>query len=73
MKSSSFSGEWISVKEKLPDRDGPVLIHAETADEKSPLIHIAWFDPDHRFTLVPIHFAKSITHWMFLPPNPKGE
>jgi hypothetical protein len=64
--------DWISIDDRLPAVDGPVLIHAETADENKPLIVIAWYDPGgHGWSLIVPCFIPSITHWMPLPEPPE--
>lgn len=68
-----MKNQWISIKEKLPDKDAPYLIHALTADIDKPLIAMAWHDPHgYGWSLMPKHFIKSITHWMPLPEPPNN-
>ena len=62
---------WVAVKDRLPDEDGPYLIHAESGDPKRPLICTAWYDPrGFGWSLIRKEWIPSITHWMPLPPAP---
>jgi hypothetical protein len=64
--------EWISVKERLPEVDGRVIVHAPSADPRHPLINFAWYDPSgFGWSLFPHCFIDSITHWMPLPEPPE--
>lgn len=67
--------EWRSIKDELPSEDGPVLVHAESADPDKPLITTAWFDPNFpgNWSLIIAAFIPSITHWMPKPPPPSKE
>jgi hypothetical protein len=62
---------WIKIKDKLPDKDGPCLFFAPSADPDQPLISRCWFTPGQGFSLVPVCFLDSITHWMPLPDWPE--
>lgn len=61
--------QWISVKDRLPDEDEVVLVHAECNSTILPKI----IELGHWDTLVCKIGMKFITHWMPLPPPPKGE
>jgi hypothetical protein len=61
---------WIPVKSHLPDKDAPYLIFAESVDPDRPYIRIAWYDPKFGWSLLPIAWIDSITHWMPLPDFP---
>ena len=63
--------KWISIEDKLPDKDAVYLIHAPSADPDKPFIHIAWYDPDFGWSLLPKVWIPAITHWMPLPEPPK--
>lgn len=65
------SNEWISVKDILPDKDGPVLIYAPSADKDKPFIMMAWYDPSGFGWTAPKFLLKHITYWMYLPEPPK--
>ena len=63
---------WISVKEKLPEKDGLVLVFAKSEDPRKPLICQAWFNPSNsNWSLLPEIWVDAITHWMYLPEPPK--
>ena len=65
--------KWISVKDRLPEDEGFVLIHAPSADEHKPVIITAWHDTETReWGLVDV-WANAVTHWMPLPVPPKGD
>lgn len=64
-----MQNEWISVKDRLPDKEGTYL----TCTEKNA-IHL------DSFCIYPSHNTKfwvggngRVTHWMSLPEPPKGE
>lgn len=68
--------EWISVKDRLPDEDGEVLIYMPNEDWEE-LIAIVPFSVEHKkFYSYSDEVAidqelKRITHWMPLPEPPK--
>jgi hypothetical protein len=64
--------DWIPVEERLPDRDGPVLIYAPSADADCPLIYVAWHDPSGpEWSGLPRPWLDAITHWLPLPKHPE--
>lgn len=80
-------GEWISVKDRLPEHDTPVLVFAEgkheafIGDSVIAITHIGnqklWHDsPDHWNWVSPWQYFMTdyeITHWMPLPNPPERE
>lgn len=58
-------GEWINVKDRLPDVSGRYLTHCDV--EGQSLVCILYFE---QFVY---GFEKEVTHWMLLPEPPKGE
>lgn len=61
--------EWISVKERLPEIDTPIL-----GWHKMGKAFIYWFDGTKDFPLrdgFGGRDGKSVTHWMPLPDPPK--
>lgn len=63
---------WISVKDRLPEKDALYLIHAPSLDEKKPLITCAWYNPNlPGWSMLVECWLKAITHWMPLPEPPK--
>lgn len=64
--------KWISVKDRLPDKDYRYLTYQPSMDKNSPFIYIAWYHPDQkRWTLLPSVLCDSITHWMDIPKGPE--
>lgn len=68
--------EWISVKDKLPPEDDPVLVvvHGYRGGfEPISLVEISSYSHDFGFSLddLPIGGVIDITHWMPLPELPK--
>ncbi len=64
-----MQSEWISVKDRLPEKEGTYLTYTENEQ-----IHIDCF------CIYPNHGTKffvggngKVTHWMPLPEPPKGE
>ena len=64
--------QWRDFRTDPPTDDAALIIHAESADPKMPLIVTAWFSPDFGLSLVPEMWIPSITHWMPLPEPPTG-
>jgi len=69
---------WIDIKNELPSKTGTYLIHAPTADEKKPLILIAWYEVgggkyEQGWSLIPGPFCDKITHWLKLIPPTRSE
>ena len=63
--------EWIAIKDRLPEKDGPYLVFAESADPNKPFIQIAWCEPnDYGWSLIPTVWVNALTHWMPLPTRP---
>jgi len=63
--------KWISVKDRLPDRDAPYIVFIETADPDKPLMLIAWYRPEFGFSGIVTYWIDAITHWMELPDWPE--
>jgi hypothetical protein len=61
--------QWISVKDRLPEEDEVVLVHAQCHSAIMPKI----IELGHWDTLVRRNGIKFITHWMPLPPPPKED
>lgn len=61
---------WVSVKDRLPTRDDKYFVYCPSADEDSPLIAMAWFDPNgFGWSLLPKDWIEAITHWRSIPRN----
>lgn len=58
--------EWISVEERLPERNGRYLI----IDDEGYMVVASWYKDCGWF--IPICRANPVTHWMPLPEAPKG-
>jgi hypothetical protein len=55
---------WISVVDKLPDREGLYLVHAPSLEDKKPLICTAWFSPNGgSWSFLPSVWAEAVSHW----------
>jgi hypothetical protein len=62
---------WISVVDKLPEKDGLCLVCVPMADEKY-MISTAWYDPTgFGWSLMPEQWIGAITHWQPLPEPPR--
>ena len=64
---NNVGDKWISVKDRLPDRDGWYLVMIKWADEATTL----YFSDDYWRDIEDEIY--SVTHWMPLPMPPKGE
>ena len=71
--------EWIPVKERLPERDGPVLT-SYGFSEGGEISDMRFFSVMGYYAVDPKpHFqyegyrGLTVTHWMPLPQPPKGE
>jgi hypothetical protein len=64
----SLRGYWQD-KSPPPERTGFYLIHAPSADPKSPLLAMCWWNGETWEGLVAV-WLKAITHWMPLPKPP---
>lgn len=63
----SISAPWISVKERLPEEDDPVLIYS-----KNHMTEATFFDGDWRVQETDWIIGHTVTHWMPLPPTPEA-
>ena len=64
--------EWVSVTERLPEKGEEVLVF----DTRENWTGFAWLRPDETWTALGFDFPfglGEVTHWMPLPPPPKGE
>lgn len=74
--------EWISVNEKLPDNQRPVLVYVPESEDFCEYVGMAdytwspkggfWCGTDGE-TYGAIGFIRTPTHWCELPEPPKGE
>ena len=70
-------GEWVDVRCRLPEKDGPCLVFVETADADRPYTGCAWYTPpgtpgcEAGWWFINSFFVPCITHWMPLPAPPK--
>ena len=71
--------EWISVKDKLPDQSGEVLVIVSGNPQKNITLNAAFelaeYDPYDGWIMEmwPEWEDAVVTHWMPLPLPPKGE
>lgn len=63
--------EWISVKDRLPENTGDVLIYGRFTIDCPRRVYEAFYDKKRdKFTRLYIN-SKDVTHWMPLPDPPK--
>ncbi len=65
-------GGWISVKDKLPDKQGVYLVAFKPPFPKVTIAwwattEFGWYDLEYNF------YTDGISHWMPLPPMPEQE
>ena len=63
--------EWISVRDRLPEKGEEVLVF----DTRENWTGFAWLRPDETWTALGFDFPfdlGEVTHWMPLPEKPKG-
>ena len=65
--------EWISVKDRLPEKDVRVLVWMQDNEEYYTQIDTDRFSCTMEQGYHWIRWGKSVTHWMPLPQPPKGE
>ena len=74
LKQVIFSGGWVDIKERLPNKDGKYLVHYQTqvlCDSR----YLPKFDVVNYSSCIR-HFDfyhDHITHWQPLPPLPKSK
>ena len=56
-------GEWISIKDRLPEKDGIYIVFVKCTDGDT--ISILYYTNKYKFSHLPV------THWMPLPDAPK--
>lgn len=67
--------EWISVDERLPDPFVSVLVYAP-GEAPLPTVHESYIADHDDFVCILMgekYKPGEVTHWMPLPPAPKGE
>ena len=64
---NNVGDKWISVKDRLPEKNGWYLVMIKWADEATTLYFFdnSWYDEEDE--------VYSVTHWMPLPMPPKEE
>lgn len=63
--------EWISIKDKLPDNNDPILIH-HLGIRGHNFISMGWYNLEYKIFILNIGSeCSSVTHWM--PPPDKPE
>lgn len=60
--------EWISVKDRLPEKDGDYLIYATVPFNGRKFMAVMHYEEDAHLPI-----WSDTTHWMPLPEPPKGE
>ena len=89
LQTTDVAQEWISVKDRLPERDGAYLVTTNSFGDRQS-VKFRWFAKDGEMVdaydlagqkdvwyLYDIECGyvsiKTVTHWMPLPEPPKGE
>lgn len=63
--------EWVSVKDKLPEKQGRYLIYGRfTCDCPNQVMEAYYLFKPRKFMIDGI-YSKNVTHWMPLPEPPK--
>ena len=62
--------EWISVKDRLPEDDSPVLVYKSRYSEAYGNMETAYYWNQRRWMGC---VGETVTHWMPMPKPPKGE
>lgn len=62
--------DWISVKDRLPEKWMLCLVCAQSADANMPFRHIAFYEPGQGFQGIVPYWAKHISHWIAYPEAP---
>ena len=76
MPSLTPPNEWVSVEEKLPDFDTPVLVYVKDIFDNKGIINITKYTITYNLTNNWLGYENSsfkITHWMPLPEPPGKE
>lgn len=77
LKNGVTVQEWISVKDGLPKPFTPVLVYRQSFGTLPPYIKVdkmtLWSDDTQVWTDEVGNWKNVTTHWMPLPPAPKGE
>lgn len=63
------NNEWISVKDRLPEKRKDVLCFFQDGIMQRSIIEISWIDSFQRFMYEEIY--GEVTHWMPLPEPPE--
>lgn len=63
-------GEWIDIKDKLPDLGKKKLVLCDGYN--NPYISTAWLSSDGMWHVADPYALGLVTHWMELPQPPKG-
>lgn len=64
-------GEWISVKNRLPDEYSTIIIYGRFTRDCPNKVYEASFNPKSRKFHCAGIISKNVTHWMPLPSPPK--
>lgn len=72
IESAPTVGEWISVKNELPENDDPVLVYTNSSAVDFP-IRVACFDGTEGGWWDIEGYEMSVLYWMPLPKAPKEE
>jgi len=61
--------EWVSVKDKKPEDDRPVIVYHDGLYDKTVIE--GWYDNDTGLFFVEGYTVSGVTHWMPMPEPPK--
>lgn len=65
--------EWISIEDRLPEKDGFYLVYAKSYNAFFPDVSIQEYVREIGFTYDRYLSEDSITHWMPLPKPPEED
>ena len=63
--------EWISIEDRLPEKDGFYLVYAKSYSPFIPDVQVQEYVQEIGFTYDGDLRDTRITHWMLLPKSPK--
>lgn len=66
--------EWVSVNDRLPDKEGVYLVCTSEMGNGKPLVIAAWWSIQNKcFERLPWTISDAVTHWIPMPQPPTKE